>query len=626
MNTYQEFIHKSRYARYLDEHQRRENWDETVDRYISFFERRTKLKLDQLRKAIIDMEVMPSMRCMMTAGDALDRDNVAGFNCAYTAIDSPRAWDEIMYILMCGTGVGFSVERQYINQLPEVAPTFHDTETVIHVRDSKIGWAKALKELISLLYAGQVPTWDLSKIRPAGARLKTFGGRASGPEPLNNLFKHFVGVFKAAAGRRLNSIECHDLVCFIGEAVVVGGVRRSATLSLSNLTDERMRHAKSGQWWTENPQRALANNSVCYTEKPDMGIFMREWTALYESRSGERGIFNRNATKRLLPERRDDGYDFGTNPCSEIVLRGPRLNASGQPIVGSGGQFCNLSEVVCRDGDSIADITRKVRLAAIAGTLQATLTDFRYLSPSWKRNTEEEALLGVSLTGIMDCPALMNASEKQLRSLRDTAVQTNKEWAGKLDINHSCAVTCVKPSGTVSQLVGCSSGIHPAYGDYYIRRVRNDKKDPISQALIDAGIPYQTDPYNDSAWAFEFHHKSASGSLTRHRLNAIEHLEIWKRFALHWCEHKPSVTVYVKEDEWMDVGAWVYNNFDILSGVSFLPSADDAHTYEAAPYEDISRKNFKPLSTTVDWNKVIEADDTTIASQELACTGGACEI
>jgi ribonucleoside-diphosphate reductase alpha chain len=614
MNTYQEFIHKSRYARYLDEHQRRENWDETVDRYVSFFEKRTDLNLDSLRKAITEMEVMPSMRCMMTAGGAgaLDRDNVAGFNCSYTAIDSPRAFDEIMYILMCGTGVGFSVERQYINQLPEVATSFHETETVIHVRDSKIGWAKALKELISLLYAGQVPTWDLSKVRPSGARLKTFGGRASGPEPLNNLFKHFVAVFKTSMGRRLTSIECHDLVCFIGEAVVVGGVRRSATISLSNLTDERMQRAKSGQWWAENPQRALANNSVCYTEKPDMGIFMREWTSLYESRSGERGMFNRAATKSLLPERRDPDYEFGTNPCSEIVLR-PK-------------QFCNLSEVVCREGDRMIDIHRKVKLAAIAGTLQATLTDFRYLSPSWKRNTEEEALLGVSLTGIMDCPALMDASEKQLRSLRDTAVETNKEWADKLGINHASAVTCVKPSGTVSQLVDSSSGIHPRYNDYHIRRVRNDKKDPISQALIDANVPYQTDPYNASAWVFEFHHKSPKGSITRHDINAIEHLEIWKRFALHWCEHKPSVTVYVKEDEWMDVGAWVYNNFDILSGVSFLPSADDAHTYEAAPYEDITKKNFKPMSTAVDWNTVIEVDDTTIASQELACTGGACEI
>jgi len=626
LNTYREFIHKSRYARYLEEHQRRENWDETVDRYVSFFERRTDLKLDVLRTAILGMEVMPSMRCMMTAGDALDRDNVAGFNCAYTAIDTPRAFDEIMYILMCGTGCGFSVERQYINQLPEIAPSFHETESVIHVRDSKIGWAKALKELISLLYAGQIPTWELSKVRPAGARLKTFGGRASGPEPLNILFKHFVGVFQSAEGRRLNSIECHDLVCFIGEAVVVGGVRRSATLSLSNLTDERMQRAKSGQWWTENPQRALANNSVCYTEKPDMGIFMREWTSLYESRSGERGIFNRAAIKRLLPERRDDGYEFGTNPCAEIVLRGPRLNASGQPITGSGGQFCNLSEVVCRSDDRIPDIKRKVELAAIAGTLQATLTDFRYLSPSWKRNTEEEALLGVSLTGIMDCPALMNASEKQLRSLRDTAIKTNKEWADTLDINPASAVTCVKPSGTVSQLVDSSSGIHPRYNDYHIRRVRNDKKDPISQALIDAGVPCQTDPYNDSAWVFEFHHKSPSGSIVRKRLNAINHLEIWKRFAMNWCEHKPSVTVYVKESEWMDVGAWVYKNFGILSGVSFLPSADDAHTYECAPYEDLTRKNFKPLSTIVDWNAVIEVDDSTTASQELACTGGACEI
>ncbi len=499
MNEYQKFIHKSRYAKYLDEQKRRETWEETVGRYVDFFQSRTSANLSDVRDAIVNMDVMPSMRCMMTAGKALERDAVAGYNCSYLPIDNPKAFDECMYILMCGTGVGFSVERQYVNSLPHVADEFHDSDSVIVVRDSKIGWAKALKELVSLLYAGQVPTWDVSKIRPAGARLKTFGGRASGPDPIDKMFKHFISVFRGASGRRLNSIECHDLVCFIGESVVVGGVRRSATISLSNLTDDRMRHAKSGQWWMENPQRALANNSVCYTEKPDMGVFLREWTALYESRSGERGIFNREAAKNMIPERRDSEHDFGCNPCSEILLR-PK-------------EFCNLSEAVCREGDTLADIRNKVEIATIIGTLQATLTDFRYLSPAWKRNTEEERLLGVSLTGIMDCPAVMNASADDLEYLKSHAVSVNKKWAKKLGIPESTAITCVKPSGTVSQLVNSASGIHPRYNSHLIRRVRNDKKDPLSQALIDCNVPYHTDPYNAEAWVFEFPQKSPKKSL-----------------------------------------------------------------------------------------------------------------
>lgn len=616
MNEYQKFIHKSRYAKYLDSHKRRETWEETVDRYISFFSERTGEDLRKARESIVNMEVMPSMRCLMTSGKALERDAVAGYNCSYLTIDSPRAFDECMYVLMCGTGVGFSVERQYISALPQVADQFYDSDSVIVVSDSKIGWAKGLKELVSLLYAGQVPTWDLSKIREAGARLKTFGGRASGPDPLDKMFKNFVSVFKSAAGRKLSSIECHDLVCFIGESVVVGGVRRSATISLSNLTDDRMRHAKSGQWWMENPQRALANNSVCYTEKPDMGIFMREWSALYESRSGERGIFNREAAKSMAPERRDNQYDFGVNPCAEIVLR-PR-------------QFCNLSEVVCREKDSLDDIRRKVEIATIIGTVQSTLTEFRYLSPQWRRNTEEERLLGVSLTGIMDCPALMCCSDDELKSLRDHAIKVNKKWAKKLDIPESAAITCVKPSGTVSQLVDSASGIHPRYNSYLIRRVRNDKKDPLSQMLIDCGLPHHTDPYNSEAWVFEFPQKSPKSSLTRHDLGAIDHLEIWKKFAVNWCEHKPSVTIYVKEEEWMAVGAWIYSHWEISSGISFLPSADEAHSYESAPYEDCTIDTYKQMSklipSNIDWDSIIEEDDVTTSSQELACVGGACEL
>jgi ribonucleoside-diphosphate reductase alpha chain len=616
MNLYQQFIHKSRYARYLEEEQRRENWGETVDRYINFFEERLDMNLSDFKNAILRYDVMPSMRCLMVAGKASDRDNAAGFNCSYIPIDSPRAFDEIMYVLMCGTGVGFSVERQYINQLPEVPEELHNTDTVVVVRDSKIGWATALRELISLLYSGRVPKWDLSRIRPSGARLKTFGGRASGPEPLDKLLRHVVNTFTHAKGRKLNSIECHDLVCYEGEAVVVGGVRRSATISLSNLTDERMRRAKSGQWSIENGQRSIANNSVAYTEMPDTGAFLREWTSLYESRSGERGIFNRQAAKDMVPERRDSNHEFGVNPCSEIVLR-PR-------------QFCNLSEVVCRPTDTLATLRKKITQATWIGTIQSTLTDFRYLSTPWKKNTEEERLLGVSLTGIMDCPALMGASDKELRGLRDHAVKENGLCAKLIGIPESTAVTCVKPSGTVSQLVDCASGIHPRHNSTFIRHVRNDKKDPMSTALIEAGVPYADDPGKEGQWAFSFPMKSPDESITRHNLTAIEHLTIWKRFALNWCEHKPSITVSIKEHEWVEVGAWVYENFNILSGASFLPHSEEDHSYQMLPYQDCTAKEYKALEkvmpTHIEWDSIKEEEDQTIASQEYACMAGECEI
>ncbi len=616
MNVYQQWIHKTRYARYLEELQRRESWEETVRRYTGFFEDRLDLKLTEFGRAILDLDVMPSMRCLMTAGKALERDACAGYNCSYLPIDSPRAFDEIMYILMCGTGVGFSVERQYINQLPIVSEEFHDTDTVIIVRDSKIGWATGVREMISLLYSGRVPKWDLSRVRPAGSRLKTFGGRASGSEPLDKLFKHMVSVFTHAKGRTLTSLECHDLVCYVGEAVVVGGVRRSATISLSNLTDDRMRHAKSGEWFLKDGQRSLANNSVAYTEMPDTGAFLREWTSLYESKSGERGIFNRQAAKDMVPERRDNHYEFGVNPCSEIVLR-PR-------------EFCNLSEVVCRHDDTLATIRKKVAQATWIGTIQSTLTDFRYLSVPWKRNTEEERLLGVSLTGIMDCPAILNATDKELQGLRDHAIKENISAAKLLGIPESAAITCVKPSGTVSQLVNSSSGIHPRHNSFFIRRVRNDKKDPISQVMIDAGVPYHSDPRNYGSWVFEFGMKSPKGAITRHDITALQHLDIWKRFALNWCEHKPSITVSVRENEWVEVGAWVYKNFNILSGVSFLPHADDDHSYESAPYEDCSPETYRKLAKTlpaeIDWDAVKEEEDQTTSSQEFACMAGVCEI
>lgn len=614
LTEYQKFIHKSRYARYLDSEGRRETWEETVQRYCDFWD---KPLPNEVKQAILDMEIMPSMRALMTAGRALSRDNMAGYNCSFIAIDHVRSFDENLYVLLCGTGVGFSVERQFITKLPEVPDTLHETETVINVRDSKIGWASALRELIALLYQGSIPKIDYSRIRPAGARLKTFGGRASGPDPLKKLFNQYLRIFKNAAGRKLTSIECHDLMCYNGEAVVVGGVRRAAELSLSNLTDERMQRAKMGQWWLDEPQRALSNNSVCYTEKPDIGIFMREWISLYESKSGERGIFNRQAAKDLAPERRDKDHEFGCNPCSEVVLRSSGL--------------CNLSEVVLRPQDTIDDVYRKVRLATILGTYQSTLTDFRYVRPIWKRNAEEERLLGVSFTGVFDCPAILHATPEELGDLKLHAVEQNKLWAKKLGINQSVAVTCIKPSGTVSQLVGVAgSGLHPAYANRYIRRVRQDIKDPLNQALIESGVPYITDPYNKDALVFEFPMGASTKCITKDQVSALEHLEIWKKFALYWCEHKPSVTIYIAEDEWLAVGAWCWQNFYILSGVSFLPKADDAHIYEAAPYEEISRDQYfeltKRAKKIIDWDKIIEVDDNTTGSQELACTGDACEI
>ena len=612
MTPYQQFIHKSRYARYLPDQNRRETWEETVQRYCSFF------NLDnQIRDAILGHHVMPSMRALMTAGVALEKDNVAGYNCAYTAVDSLRAFDECLYILMCGTGLGFSVERQHIQKLPIIAEDFHDTETTIVVRDSKIGWAKAYKELVAYLFQGIIPKWDLSKIRPAGAPLVTFGGRASGPEPLEQLFKKTIHTISNAKGRQLTSLECHDIMNYIGEAVVVGGVRRTAEISLSNHSDERMRNAKMGNWFMENPQRALANNSICYTERPDVGAFMREWLAIYESRSGERGIFNRKACKNMAPERRDKDWEFGTNPCSEIVLRSK--------------QFCNLTEVVARPDDTIHDIREKLKIAVQLGTVQAQLTNFRYLGSQWKKNCEEEALLGVSITGIYDCPALLEATPSELEALKKYAIKINKDYATAIGISPSAAITCIKPSGTVSQLVDSSSGIHPRHSEYYVRRVRNDKKDPLSQRLIDRGVDYIEDPYNKDAWVFDFPMISPNGTPTRHVVSALLQLELWKKFAINFCEHKPSMTCYVKESEWPEVGSWIWENFDIVNGISFLPSADEGHVYEAAPYEDMTTREYNGMKKrysiiSLDLDELIENTDDTIGSQEYACVAGACEI
>ena len=627
---YQEYIHLSRYARYRYEDNRRETWDETVNRFFDFFKGHLKEQCDYnftdkaiepLKSAIKELKVMPSMRCLMTAGEALKRENVSGYNCSYIAVDSFRAFDELLYVLMNGTGVGFSVERQYVTKLQVINEEFYDTDTVIIVSDSKLGWAKALRELIYMLIAGQIPKWNLSRIRPAGAPLKTFGGRASGPEPLEDLFKFCVTIFREAAGRKLTSLEAHDICCKIAEVVVVGGVRRSALISLSNLSDDRMRHAKAGRWWESNVQRALANNSACYTEKPDMGIFMEEWKSLYESKSGERGMFNRHAaqTQAAKNGRRDASHEFGTNPCSEIILRDR--------------EFCNLSEVVVRENDTEETLIEKVKLATIIGTLQSTLTNFRYLNRKWEENCSEERLLGVSLTGIMD-NALMNGKtkglEELLRKLRQAAVDANLQWSKKLGIPQSVAITCVKPSGTVSQLVDSASGIHARHNPYYIRTVRADKKDPLAKMMYDAGFPVEDDVTKpDHTWVFSFPVKGPKNGVYRKDLTAVEQLELWKVYQENWCEHKPSITVSVKEEEWMSVGAWCYENFDMMSGVSFLPFAD--HTYRQAPYQDCDKQKYEALLKDLpdaDWSKLAEYEekDMTAGSQELACSADGCEI
>lgn len=626
---YQTFIATSRYARWLESENRREYWPETVNRYVEFMEQHLKVNHNykmpaelkaELLDAIIGLEVMPSMRALMTAGPALQRENVAGYNCSYTPINHPRCFDEILYILMNGVGVGFSVERDEINQLPIVNEHFEDSTTIITVADSKAGWARALRELIAMLYAGQKPSVDYSQIRPAGSRLKTFGGRASGPAPLEDLFLFTTKLFENAAGRKLTSLECHDLVCKIAEVVVVGGVRRSALISLSNLSDGRMRNAKSGQWWEDNVQRALANNSVAYSDKPGMDAFMEEWLSLYQSKSGERGIFNREAAIKQAGKngRRDTEYAFGTNPCSEIILR-PH-------------QFCNLTEVVVRADDSLDDLKRKVRLATILGTFQATLTDFKYLRKVWRQNTEEERLLGVSLTGIFDSKWMTGNGSMQiapnLKEMREVAIRTNKDFAKTLKIQQSTAITCVKPSGTVSQLVDSASGIHPRYAPYYIRRVRGDIKDPLTRFLMDAGVPCEADVTNNEIMVFDFPQKAP---MTRKKaLTAIDHLELWKAYQDSWCEHKPSITVSVEEDEWMSVGAWVYENFDDVSGISFLPKSD--HSYRQAPYEEITSEQYAELVAnspqSIDWSKLseYELEDNTDSSQTLACTADGCEV
>jgi ribonucleoside-triphosphate reductase (thioredoxin) len=627
MSPYSTYISKSRYSKWIEKENRRENWGETVERYLAFFAPRIPKAIreetvGELREAITNMDVMPSMRAVMTAGEALEKDNIAGYNCSYLAVDDQRAFDEAMYISMCGTGVGFSVERQYINQLPVVAENFYKSSVILKVRDSKIGWATAFKELIALLYTGMIPTWDLSLVRPAGSPLKTFGGRASGPGPLDELFTFAVRLFQNAAGRKLTSLECHDLMCKVADVVVVGGVRRSAMISLSNLSDDRMRNAKNGKWWEENGHRALANNSAVYTEKPEIGMFMKEWLTLYESRSGERGIFNRaeaTETAKRTGRRKWEGVEFGVNPCGEIVLRSKGL--------------CNLTEVIVRPKDTPATLKHKVRLAAILGTLQATLTDFRYLRKDWKKNAEEERLLGVGLGGIMDNPLMSNNTPKLaalLDDLRLYVLEVNKEWAEKLGINPSVATTCVKPSGTASQLVDCSSGIHPRFSRYFMRSVRNDAKDPVGTLLKACSVPNEPDITKpNDVDVFYFPIQCPATSVCRKDLTAVQQLEIYLTYKLHWCEHNPSCTIYVRENEWLEVAAWVYKNFNEIGGVSFLPYTD--HVYKQPPYAELNKEEYEKAVASfpvVDWGKLpdYEKDDRTTAMKELACSAGQCDI
>ena len=622
LTNYSKFIHKSRYARYIDDQARRESWEETVARLISYLKTKTDGKVDdatykQLQDAITNLEVMPSMRLLMTAGEACDRDNISAYNCSYLAINNKRAFSEALYILMNGTGVGFSCERQEIDKLPPLPATFKEVDDVIVVGDSKLGWAKAFKKLLSSLWEGDVPKIDYSRVRPSGARLKTFGGRASGPEPLRKLFEFTIHTAKGSAGRKLNSLEVHDIMCMIGEIVVVGGVRRSALISLSNLTDKRMRDAKSGAWYNDYPYRGLANNSVAYTERPDSETFMEEWLALVKSKSGERGIFNRVASQAQAGKwgRRDPLLSYGTNPCSEIILRDK--------------QFCNLTEVVVRGNDTESTLAHKVSLATILGTIQSTLTSFQFLSEEWKKNTEEERLLGVSLTVIMDCKVTNNPDPKMLERLRDAARKTNEELSEKLGVPPSASITCVKPSGTVSQLVDSASGIHARHNAFYIRRVRIDKKDPVYSFLKEKGFPVEDEVFRpDSTAVFSFPMKAPDGAITRNDMTAIEQLNLWLIYQRHWCEHKPSVTITVTDNEWPEVGAWVWKHFDEVSGISFLPHSN--HTYQQAPYEDITEEQYKELASKmpgdINWEELVEKDDNTEGAQTLACVAGACEI
>lgn len=623
-DPFRSFISKSRYARWIPEYGRRETWEETVNRYADFIAPKVELVPEDksgLIDKILNHEVMPSMRAIMTAGEALERSNVAGYNCSFVAVDDLRAFDEALYILMCGTGLGFSVEKRHVRYLPEVPAEITPSDKIIVVEDSKEGWARAYRELIESLFRGELPKWDLRQLRPEGARLKTFGGRSSGPGPLNELFEFTVALVAGARGRKLEPEEAHELMCKIGSVVVVGGVRRSALISLSSLTDDKIRDCKSGNWWDSKPHLALSNNSAVYNSKPSRSEFDREWQALIASGSGERGIFNLAGAREHTPERRDASKIQGTNPCAEILLR-------------SMG-FCNLTEIIVREDDTLETLKEKVRWATLIGTWQSTLTNFPYLREQWKINAEEERLLGVSMTGQMG-HAVLNGREgralrKQwLKELKHVAVMTNRKEARRLGINPAAAITTVKPSGTVSTLTNTSSGMHAWHDLYYIRTVRVDKNDPIGRFMEDADVPMEQDVMNPKAVVFSFPFKAPEGAMTRNDQTAIDQLETWLDYKMYWTEHSPSVTVSVKPEEWEEVGNWVFEHFDLITGISFLPYSD--HVYKQAPFQTVDKETYEAalalMPTELHWDylPLYEKEDTTTGSQTLACTAGVCDV
>ena len=626
-NPLGEFIYYRTYSRWIDDEGRRETWVETVDRYINFMrenlgKRLSDKEYSEVRQAILSHEAMPSMRLLQFAGKAARTTNVCAYNCSFIAPTKLEDFAEIMYISMCGTGAGFSVESQYIQQLPVIKRQSGKLRHVHVIDDSKEGWCDALTLGLKTWYAGEDVQFDYSRLRPAGARLKTMGGKSSGPDPLRELLTFARATVLKRQGRRLTNLDAHDIICKIGEIVVAGGVRRSALISLSDLDDVEMRDAKKGQFYITEPQRSLANNSAVYNEKPGAEEFMREWLALMESHSGERGIFNRGGLRETFPERRtkmlEERIDtIGTNPCGEILL---------QPK-----QFCNLSEIVARAEDTPGSLMRKMKIATLLGTYQSTLTNFPYLSREWKEHCEEERLLGVSITGQWDSPAVRKP--EMLKKLRDAAVVYNREYAKRFTVSPSTCITCTKPSGTLSQMVDCASGMHPRHAPYYIRRVRIASTDALFQMLRDQGVPYHPEVGQNmetaTTFVIDFPVKAPDAAIFRDQVPALELLEYWKDVKENYTEHNPSVTISVGDDEWLKTGNWVYENWKIVGGLSFLPRSN--HVYKLAPYEEIDEKAYHELLERfahVDFSKIVtyEREDGTENKRELACASGTCEV
>ncbi|OHA58490.1 MAG: ribonucleoside-triphosphate reductase [Candidatus Vogelbacteria bacterium RIFOXYD1_FULL_44_32] len=626
-NPLGEFVYYRTYANWIEDEGRRETWIETVERYISFMQENmgallTEAEYDEIRQTILKQEAMPSMRLMQFAGKAARATNVCAYNCSYIAPTKLEDFAEIMYVSMCGTGAGYAAESQNIQQLPIIKRQTGEKIATHTVEDSKEGWCNALTLGFKTWYDGKDVDFDFSQLRPAGARLKTMGGKSSGPEPLRQLLTFTRDHILRKQGKRLSNLDAHDIICKIGEIVVAGGVRRSALISLSDFDDTDIRDAKKGLFWITDPQRSLANNSAVYNEKPTASDFLAEWTALVKSGTGERGIFNRGGLKTSMPERRRkisaNHFDkFGTNPCGEIILRSK--------------QFCNLSEVVARAEDTEETLLKKIRIATILGTYQSTLTKFRYLSDEWRQNCEEERLLGVSITGQWDCPAVRNA--ETLRKMRDYAIEVNKEYAKRFGVNESTSITCVKPSGTVSQTVDAASGMHPRHAAYYIRRIRISATDSLFKMLKDQGVPYNPEVGQSlegaTTYVLDFPVKAPDNSTFKDDLSALEQLKYWQMLKENYTEHNPSVTISVGENEWIVVANWLYENWEMIGGLSFLPRSE--HVYQLAPYEEIDEARYQELVkgfADMDFSKIMsyELKDETEVKKELACAGGTCEI